>query len=465
VRAERTRVGEINRLFEGIDNAPLMARAINDNWTPHETAAELLPLVRGRRSDSVGADAGHIGIHSVRGADQNALACALMLREGVALDHPVFESGYGVRAIPQAMRQSINNDQRQQTMEIAHRYETMSLVDLCRAGLQIDGMRVPHERGEMIRAAVSSSAVQSIFTTNVSARVLASFMDADDTTGPWTTEEDVPNFQSNERITMGKYGALTKHARGKSADHMDTDASKEEYKIARYSGQVFTDEMDIIDDRLGAMDDVTPEDMGLAARQLRPDLCYAELMANSTLNATGAALFTVGQNNLFSGGSDALSITSLGAGLTAMQKQRIKDRILNLALKYVLVPADLALLLDQILHSVEIREAAAANGTKNYLHGKGLVGIADDRLGVAGVTHPSTGVHYAGTATNYYGAAQPGRNGAKTIVVGYLRGTGRAPQINSFVRNDGTWGIGQAVKMDIGAKPLDFRGLQKHAGA
>ena len=466
LRDERQRVNDIQRTFQdaGIDNAPLMQRAINENWSPQQTAMQLLPMVRGQRSEPVGQDMGHLGIHVTRAADVNALSCALLLREGVPLDHGVFESSYAVRSLPQVLRQSLNSDQRQQAMEIAHRHETMSLVDICRAGLALDGMTIPHNRDEMVRAAVSSGSVQAIFTTNVSARVLSCYMDAEDTTPMWTTEADVANFQTNERATMGKYGALQKHARGGTADDMDTDASKEEYKIARYSGKVFTDEMDIIDDRLGALDSVTPEDMGLAARQLRPDLVYSILLANASLQATGDALFTSGQNNLFGAGS-ALSITNVGVGYTAMQKQRIKERILNLKLKYLLVPADLALVAGQILESLEIREANSANGTKNYLHGKGIVAIADDRLGAAGVVDPNTKTQHTGSATNYFGAAQPGVNGAKTIEVGYRRGTGRAPQINTFVKNDGQWGIGHAIKHDIGAKALDYRGLQKHTGA
>lgn len=467
IRSERQRVNEIQQTFEtaGIDNSALMQRAITENWTPQRTAQELLPMVRQQRSAPVGQSVGHLGIHSVRQADVNALSCALLLREGVELDHPVFESGYGVRSLPQTLRQSINNDQRQQAMEIAHRYETMSLVDLCRMGMELDGMQIPHNRDEMIRSAVSSGSVQAIFTTNVSARVLASYMDAEDTTPEWTTETDVANFQSNERATMGKYGALKKHARGGKADQMDTDASKEEYKIARYSGQVFTDEMDIIDDRLGGLDDITPEDIGLSARQLRPDLVYSILLANASLQATGKALFHVDQNNLFSGAGDAFSITAVGNGLTYMQKQRIRERILNLKLKYLLVPAELALVASQILESLEIREGNAANGTKNYLHGKGIQAISDDRLGPQGVFDPKNELQYNGTATNYFGVAKPGVGGAKTIEVGFRRGTGRAPQINTFVKNDGQWGIGHAVKHDIGAKALDFRGMQKHVGA
>lgn len=459
--AQQTRIADVQRTFadSGIDNPALLTRAINENWTPDRTARELLPMVRSR-SQSVGADAGHLGIHVARGADVNALSAALLLREGLQLDHGVFESSFATRSsIPLALRQSINSDNRQMALETAHQYETTSLVDLCRMALVIDGRPVPSNRDEMIRAATSTHALQTIFSVNVSARLLASYMDADDTTPMWTQEEDVANFQSNERHTMGKFGKLTKHARGKTADHMDTDAVKEQYKIARFSGQTFTDEMDIIDDRLGGLDDVSPEDMGLAARQLRPDLCYAELLANGTLASTDRALFHEDQNNLFPGAT--FDRDGIARGLTAMKTQRIKERVLNLMLKYLLIPCELEFIADQLLHSAEITQDGG-KGSKNYLQKKGLVAISEDRLGPQGVIHPDTGVQYTGSASDWYGLAQPGRNGAKTMVVGFLRGTGRAPQINTYTRNDGCWGVGHAVKMDIGVKPLDFRGFQKH---
>lgn len=466
IRSERTRVAEIQDTFRkaGINNPDLMQRAINEEWTTSQTALELLPMVRSHYQ-SENENYSSPAIHANRQVDINALAAGLMLRSGVALDSPIFESSFSRKSqIPSVFMRSVNDPERQKAMELGHRYEDMSLVDFCRMALQIVGQTPAADRQQMIRQAVSSSQVASIFTTNVSAQVLASYIDAEDTTLQWTTSADVANFQSNERHTMGKTGPLKRHGRGGEADHMDLDSSVEEYKIARYSGQMFLDEMDIIDDRLGALDSTSPDEMGLAARQLRPDLVYAELFANSNLNATGRALFNTTDSNLFTGGGSALGLAGLSAGVTAIQKQRIKNRPLNLALKFVLVPADLRLLLMQLLNSVEIREAAAASGTTNVIGNLGLIGISDDRLGVNGVVHPVTGVRYNGTAINWYAAAQPGVSGAKTIEVGYLRGTGRAPQINSWIENRGKWGIGFAVKMDIGAKPLDFRALQRHAG-
>lgn len=57
----------------------------------------------------------------------------------------------------------------------------------------------------------------------------------------------------------------------------------------------------------------------------------------------------------------------------------------------------------------------------------------------------------------------PGEEGAKTMVCRYLSGTGRAPQIRSYVLGGpgapGRWGIGWDVKLDIGAAVADYRAM------
>ena len=124
----------------------------------------------------------------------------------------------------------------------------------------------------------------------------------------------------------------------------------------------------------------------------------------------------------------------------------------------------------QIVESTEIRGTDGGNinsafGTANRVYGEGFTPVVDSRLGPGGVVHPVTDIRYNGTNTNWFGAATPGMNGAKTMIVGYRRGTGRAPQINSYSRNDGCWVMGWAIKLDIGVKALDYRGLIKSVGA
>ena len=88
-------------------------------------------------------------------------------------------------------------------------YATWSMVDLCREALRIDRREVPINRDEMIRAAVSTSSLSAIFSTSIHNRLLMGFLETDDSTD-WCSEEDVSNFQEQERSSLGKTGDLEK---------------------------------------------------------------------------------------------------------------------------------------------------------------------------------------------------------------------------------------------------------------
>ena len=98
---------------------------------------------------------------------------------------------------------------------------------------------------------------------------------------------------------------------------------------------------------------------------------------------------------------------------------------------------------------------------KNIIQGEGLAIRVDNSIGVAGVTDPTNDTARAGSATNWFLASRPNR----TLIVAYLAGSGRGPQIRPYTLSQGQWGVGWDIKMDIGAKALGYRGLFKSTGA
>lgn len=477
IATERSRVTDITRMFadNGVDNDALQQRAISEGWNTARVAQEILPMVRQRSSQPLD-NTGHIGIHSRSDqSNMQALALAVMVRNGTDLDNPIFERSHvGARFNPNGdgrtpgsvLALDVNHEDRQRAMEEAHRIAARysSLVDLCELGLRASGRPVPHNRDEMVRAALSSSAVQGMFTTDVNARLLGSYATAEDTTQGWCRSEDRDDFKANTGHTMGKFNGLTIHSSGKTADDMDTDSESYSYRLYRFSGKFTLDEMDIINDRFGGLEQMSPEDMGASAAEIRPNMVYALLLSNPTFN--GTALFHTDRNNIFTGAADAFGLTSLTNARAQMAKQRIRERILNLRLRYVLAPWELEGTIDQLFNSIEVRDTTASKiyGTTNPTAGKGFRKVLDDRLSAAGVVDPVSGTKYTGTATNWYGTAVPGEAGAKTIVVGYRRGTGRMPQLRSYALSQGQWGVGWDINMDIGSGFEDYRGIQKHSG-
>lgn len=459
---ERQRIARINELAVGV--APeLVTRAVNEGMDESRFAPLFLQSLRDQRAPAAG-HGGSVAIHTrSHETDCNlaALQGALLIRQGCALDRAGFAD---VRfrscdRLPTWIRLDINHAERQRAMELAHRFSGMSLPDMCREAVRLDGGRVTHNVDEMIRSAVSGSSLSAIFSTNINAELLAAYMEAPDSTRGWVDETDVANFLTHERAAVGKFGQLQKLARGGEADHLDTSDSKESSKIARYAGQFVIDEMDLIDDRFGAIEQLSPSEMGNLAAALRPDLIYSIIHANAALDADGVALFHSTHANI---DTTALSATALEVGIAKMAKQRIRSRPLEVRARYLLVPHDLRFSSDVYLTSAQRFDGSStgtAGGVKNPLAELGIIAVADDRLGTAGVTDPSTGTAYTGSATNWYLSARPRENGAKTLVCKYRRGTGRSPQIRSWVRTQGTFGLGWDIVHDIGADADDYRGL------
>ena len=463
---ERRRIARINELGQGVSQE-IITRAINEGMDEARFAPLFLQNIRDQRTPPAG-HGGTPAIHS-RSHDGNCdlptLQAAILVRQSCALDRPGFADSRfrsaPLRGIPQWLRQDINHADRQRAMELGHRFANMSLVDVCREAVRLDGGRVTHDQDEMIRSAMSGSTLTAIFSTNINAELLGAYVEAPDSTRGWVADADVPNFQATERASMGKFGALTKHARGQSADHLDTSDSKESSKIARYTGQFVIDEMDIIDDRFGALEQSSPTEMGNSAAALRPDMIYAILLANAALDADSVALFHSTHANT---ATNALSAANLEIGIATMSKQRIRGRAINVRPRFLLVPHDLRFAADIFLTSAQRFDGSGtgtAGGVKNPLAELGIVSIADDRIGVAGVTDPVTGTAHAGSATNWFLTGRPGENGAKTLVCKYRRGTGRAPQIRSFMLDKGQWGLGWDINLDIGSDADDYRALYR----
>ena len=440
VRTERQRVSSIRRLAGSDVPQRLVTRAIDQGWTVGRASSEFLEYVRSRRGTPARrAPAGHSRSHE-RDCTARALAAGLMHRTGTEV-------------IDREFNQQRSGRLTERDADMGDRYRTWSMVDICREALRLDGRSVPHDREEMIRAAVSTQSLSNIFSTSIHARLLASYEESLDTTD-WCAEEEVINFQQQERASLGKTGAMEKLPRGGEAKHATLSDSVETYKIARYAKQFVVDEQDLLDDNLTGLQHM-PDEMGNSAARLRPDLVYSILLANASLNADGVALFHATHANT---ATTAFDKAGLQAIVTKMMKQTQDNVRLNLRPTHLIVPGDLEFDARDLLFSTTlITGENLTRGDKNSIADLNLQLRVEGRVDANGVTDPESGTAYTGSATNWFlVSAMP-----RAMVVGYLAGTGRRPQMRRFVLDKGRWGIGWDVKMDIGAKALDYRPFQR----
>ena len=350
----------------------------------------------------------------------------------------------------------------ERAIEEGYQYRRASLEDVIRMCAAIDGVSLPTGRQNLLQTyfrGVSTAALSAVYTANVNSELLSAFMVAEDTTtGGWVRESDVSDFRTNERARLENGGALKKLPRGGEAEHATYSDAVESFKIARYAAQFVIDDQDVQDDNFGGLTGFVPADMGVAARQLRADLIYSILIGNPDMRDS-TALFHGDHNNL--AGSAAFADATLGAARKAMRIQTESGRNLNIVPRFLIVPPALEDAADVLVNSRTVETGASVTiGNRNPHAGKGIQVVSDARLenGVIDPTDATGATIHSGSATTWFMSADAQSH---TIECAYLRGTGRAPQITPFILTEGRWGLGWAVKMDVGAKALDWRGLLK----
>lgn len=484
VTAERERVKYILALRAAATPQDLVDKAINEGWTKERTGLEFLQAERAGMKPAV--PAGAPAVHDVtrHARDLNVIRCAIAQAAGVSVvpasdafkrDH----SGARREHYYKVMRQRTKLDKAglERAATEADRFSDMSVVDLCRMVVEASGHSASHMgRHEVIRAAFaieheaqrasSSGSTPGIFSTSIHAMMLQTFLELEDTTQAWTSERDVANFQEFEDSALVKGGGLKRLPRGKAAEHRAQASSTERSRIYRFAEQWQFDEQDALDDNLNGLSE-TPREMSLEAMRLRPDMVYALLMSNPEMRDGNDLFDDTNHGNLKT--SAALAVGTLQDVVDKMVIQREEGVNLNLQPKHLIVPPKLIWTARQLIRSAEVRVSVTglastsaasteAHGTYNSLQEAGLSIVSDARL-QNGVTDPVTDAVLPGSSSTWFLAGDAVM--ARTIAVAFLRGTGRAPSIRSFMLERGRYGVGFDIKHDIGVIARSWHGLQK----
>lgn len=457
IEQERKRAAALRQLAGDDVPAAVLQRAIDEGWDESRASKEFLAAVRESRQP--GAPTGP-AIHSrshEQAVTERSLAAGMLIGAGI---DPTKVGPLNALARSGRVRYSFT----EQDADQGHDLRSLSAMDMCREACQLDGRTPPRDKTELIRAAISGTHLDRVFSAGVYARMAMGWDETPDTTG-WCQSEDVPNFLTQEEITLRQNAALDRHPRGATANHASFSDDYETYKAARYSKQFTVDEQDFINDRLMALM-AAPEEMGAAARRLHSDLVYTVLLTNPTLTATGGALFNATAETTGGGHANlttaVLGSAGLKAAITAMSNKRLDGVPLNIRPMFLIVPPDLEWTARELLTAGEVRDTTANTKypTVNVLRGQNLTLVVESRIDATGVADPNDrATTNAGSATNWFLAAD-----RRTIKKLYLQGTGRAPQLSSKPLGLGQWGMGWDINMDAGAAAMDYRGMHKSAG-
>lgn len=257
----------------------------------------------------------------------------------------------------------------------------------------------------------------------------------------WAKRNSTPDFKTMSRLRLSETPTFLQVAEGAQITVGTMSESKESYAIATYGrGLCFTRQM-LINDDLGAFNDLLMA-FGVQAARLENKTVYAILTANANMSDS-VALFHASHSNL---GSGAIGNTALDAMETAMATQKGMDgvTVLNLKPQYLIVPvakkATALTAMTPVGPSVKISD-------QNWFAGRYTV-IADAELDGS-----STSVWYA--------AADPNMNPG--VEYSFLQGA-EGPQFLRSDNENGVLGITWRAFMDFGAKAVDWRPLYKSTG-
>lgn len=436
----------------------LLAHAKAERWSIDKFELEAL------RESRHAAPAGYV--HAAGGGvARDALAGALLIKTGFAIDSPSIHKNRHYQAELQAaaggdgahfLGLDVNDAMRDRVMNAANSYRGMSLPDLCREVCRLENnpIGIGFNYPKQIQAAMSTHTLAWIFSTNFAAQLLMGWDGEDDTTVGWCAENpDVANFLEQERARMLGATSLTRHKKGGAADHVDSmNDVVETYKLARYSRQFVVDEIDILNDRFGALSQTPPKELGEAARRLRPDLVYGILKRNPNMK-DGNPLFSTANSNLYY--SATLADATLQRAITKFGLISESGVPLNLVPDTFIGPKTLDFAIDKLVNSAV--RFAQSEGDKNVLRGK-LPNIKTDARLDNSHVDPSDETTVAGSLTDWYLA----NSKRPPIEVGTLRGNSPIPGVTTWKKSgeEGQWLWGCSVKHDIAAKAIRTQTIQ-----
>lgn len=263
----------------------------------------------------------------------------------------------------------------------------------------------------------------------------------------WTKRTTTPDFKTMTRVRLSEAPTLLKVAEGAQITIGQMSDTKESYALATYARGVSFSRQMLINDDLGAFNDLIFQ-MGVQVSRLENKTVYTILNnghAASQNMADGIPLFTDATHfNLKTG---VLGNTAFDTAFGAMKIQKGVDGVtyLNLTPKFLIVPA--------------AKEATARAAVM-------LVGPnvkATDQNWFAGRLEVVADAELDGTSTAmWYMAADPGI--APGIEACFLQGQ-EGPQIVRKVDENGILGIQIYCFEDFAAKAVDYRPLLKSSGA
>jgi hypothetical protein len=329
-----------------------------------------------------------------------------------------------------------------------------TLVEMARTALRMANQKTGGNIMDMVGRAMQTADFPLLLSAAANKMLFAGWDSAEETWDQWVDDGgSVSDFKTHQSLSASEADGLDEIPENVPYKYGTRTEAREQFSIATYGKLFAITRQAIINDDLSALSDI-PRFHGEAAKRRLGDLAYAILTANAAMG-DGVNLFHANHSNLVAAGAGAApGVVTIAAGILAMGLQLdIRGlRRLNIRPQYFIAPKTLEGVSEVFFrserfsdHQVVPVESGFASTRVNPYAGTYFTRVYDARL-------DST------STTAWYLAAAKG----KTVKMFFLNGV-KTP----YLETKQGWsvdGVEYKVRIDAGAKALDWRGLYANAG-
>jgi hypothetical protein len=319
-----------------------------------------------------------------------------------------------------------------------------SLREMARHSLLLANEATGGNVMEMVGRAMTTSDFPALLSNVANKSLLAGYETAPESWNTWCATGSVSDFKTHDLLAASETEDLDQINEASPYGYGKRGESKEQMQIATFGKLFAITRQTIINDDLAAMTDI-PRAHGEAAARKIGDVAYAVLTANAAMR-DNVALFHSNHGNLGTNGVISEITIAEAIKLMALQKDLLGKRRLNINPQFFIAPQSIRGAAEIFFASNQFSGAAADSTRSNPYAGGRFVQVYDARLDDA-------------SATGYYFAGPKG----KTVTVFFLNGQ-QAP----YMETRQGWsvdGVEYKVRLDCGAKAIDWKALVKNAGA
>lgn len=320
-----------------------------------------------------------------------------------------------------------------------------NLVEIARESLKhANAYSSSLNTGELVGRAMTTGDFPELLANSATKVLNEAFDQAEETWPIFCNVDFVKDFRTQTRVRASEVDGLELVPECGEYKYGSQSEAQESFSLATY-GKIFSlTRQAIINDDLNALSDPARAHGEAAARKVG-DVVFACITNNAAMG-DGVALFHANHGNI--GTSAAVGVGPIAEAIKLMKIQKdVKGlRALNIRPKFFLAPVELEGTSEQFF-TTAIDPGRSISGVNNPYSGNYFTRVYEPRLD-------------ATSTTGWYLAAGKG----KAITVFFLDGSNGKPYIE---RKEGfhTDSVEFKVRLDIGAKAMDWRGLMKNAGA